>query len=258
MTSLAKIPPVGLVGGAGALLRGLGFVVGTPRVWPLAMVPVTVAFVLFGGLATAGIWGALRLAHGLLPDPSTTLATVGAWTVSALLSAVALTVALLVSLALAQPLSGAALERLARAQEAALGLPPWPEQPALASMARALRVTLTGLALGLPPLGLLTLVGLLAPPAALVTTPLAFVVSALMLAWDFLDYPLSVRGLSTRERLRFIGAHFWPVLGFGLAAGAILLVPGVGLLLLPVGAAGAARLVARTSGSSTTLTPRLP
>ena len=62
------------------------------------------------------------------------------------------------------------------------------------SMWRSLQVTFTALLVGLPILAVLALVTFLAPPAAVVTIPLKFIGSALMIAWDFLDYPLSARG----------------------------------------------------------------
>ena len=96
---------------------------------------------------------------------------------------------------------------------------------------------------GLPILGLLALITALAPPAAAVTVPLKFYVTALLVAWDFLDYPLGQRGLGVRQRLSWIGAHVVAVSVFGMASAAVLLIPGVGLLMLPFGVAGATRLV---------------
>jgi uncharacterized protein involved in cysteine biosynthesis len=154
--------------------------------------------------------------------------------------------AILAAVSLAQPLSGPALETLARRQEGALGARAWPEEPYLRGLWRGLRVNLTGLAVSGPLLGLLLLVDLLFPPAAVVTAPLKFLVSSALVGWDLLDYPLSVRGWRVRDRWRWIRAHHRPFLGFGMACAALLLIPGLGLLLLPVGAAGAARLVHRT------------
>jgi len=156
---------------------------------------------------------------------------------------VALLLSVVVAMSLAQPISGFALERIARAQDKRLGGREWPAEATLPSMLRSLQVTFTALAMGLPVLAALTVVSILVPPAAIVTVPLKFVVTALMIAWDFLDYPLSVRGVTVSGRLRFVGTHFWTVLGFGVAAGFVLLVPGIGLLLLPIGVAGATRLV---------------
>jgi CysZ protein len=234
---------LGLFGGMGALFEALGFVVTTPAVWLLAVVPVAVAVVLTTGLAALGLWGASALAHHVAGQAESALATAGFWALRILLGAVALLVSFVAALALAQPLSGFALERIARAQEKKLGGPDWPDTPFFASMLRSAGVTFTALLLGLPVLALLALVTVFVPPAVFVTVPLKFLVTALMVAWDFLDYPLSVRGMSVGGRMRFIGAHFASVLGFGLASAFLLLVPGVGLLVLPIGVAGATRLV---------------
>jgi uncharacterized protein involved in cysteine biosynthesis len=48
--------------------------------------------------------------------------------------------------------------------------------------------------------------------------------------------------------MQFIRENFSAVVGFGMAATLVLLVPGVGLLVLPFGVAGAARLVVARSG----------
>ncbi len=234
---------LGLFGGMGALFEGVGFLVTTPAVWGYALIPMVVALILVGGCAGLGIWGATALTNHVVGVPSGTLAMIGAWTLRVLLGAVAFLVSVVVAMSLAQPLSGFALEKIARAQEKRLGGRDWPEESLGASMLRSLRVTFTALALGLPVLAALALITLLVPPAAVVTVPLKFVATALMIAWDFLDYPLSVRGMSVGGRLRFLGTHFWTILGFGVASGLILLVPGIGLFLLPIGVAGATRLV---------------
>jgi CysZ protein len=231
---------VGLFGGMGALFESIGWLVTTPSVWGWAIIPVAIAVLLMTSLSVLGVWGSDLLVNHLLSGGSA-WAEVGACLLKALAFALAIVVALLVALALAQPLSGFALEAIARAQERKLGGTEWPKQKS--AFLRSLGVNLTSLALGLPILAILTLVDLIFPPAATVCVPLKFVVSALMIAWDFLDYPLSVRGLSIGARLTWIRTHFLATLGFGLAAGFVLLVPGVGLLLLPVGVAGAARLV---------------
>ena len=104
-------------------------------------------------------------------------------------------------------------------------------------------MSLTALAVGLPLVLLLSLVTVVFPPAGVITVPLKFVVAGVTAAYDFLDYPFSVRGEGVRARMVFMKAEFWAVLGFGLTLAAILLIPFVGLFLLPFGVAGAARLV---------------
>ena len=68
------------------------------------------------------------------------------------------------------------------------------------------------------------------------------IVAALLLAWDLLDYPLELRGMGVTARFRWCARHFGAVLGFGLAAMLFFAVPGLGLLALPCGVAGATRL----------------
>ena len=64
------------------------------------------------------------------------------------------------------------------------------------------------------------------------------VVTALLLAWGLVDYPLALEGMGIRDRLRWSRRNFGAMLGFGLAATVAFAVPGLGLLLLPCGVAG--------------------
>jgi CysZ protein len=193
------------------------------------MIPVLVAGLLFGGGGALAIWSGTKLSEYLL-------LRIVFW-------AIGLVVAFFLAISLAQPLSGFALDAIARKQELALGGRTWPSQPALTGALRSLRVTLTALAIGLPILAALALVTFLFPPAAVVTVPLKFIVTGVLAAYDLLDYPLSLRGRTVSDRLVFIRANFAAVLGFGVATAALLLIPGVGLFLLPFGVAGATRMV---------------
>jgi CysZ protein len=235
---------LGFFAGVRALFGGLGFVVTTPSAWGWAMIPVVVATLLLGGAGALAIWGGSQLAEHLLGETASgAWSSFGAWALRILFWAVGLVVAFFVAMSLAQPLSGFALERLSRKQEAALGGRTWPDQPFVGGALRSLRVTLTALAVGLPLIAVLATVTFLFPPAGVVTVPLKFVVTGVLAAYDLLDYPLSLRGLSVRDRLVFIRRNFPAVLGFGVATAALLLVPGAGLFLLPFGAAGATRMV---------------
>jgi uncharacterized protein involved in cysteine biosynthesis len=255
MHALAKLR---LWDGVRAFFGGVGFVVGSPAVWGWALVPAGIALLLGGALASLGVWGASALAKALVGGEGG-WATAGQWLVGILLGVLAVVLAFLVALSLAQPLSGFALEAIVRRQERGLGVEHvWPEQPFWTSLLRSLRVTFTALAIGLPLLAVLTLVELIFAPAAVVTWPLKFVVSGLMLAWDFLDYPLGLRGLGARDRLRFFARNFGPVTVFGCLATVVLLVPGLGLLVLPMGAAGAARLVVGAEVAQGPWTPLAP
>jgi CysZ protein len=242
VVSAPKRAVLGFFAGVRALFGGIGFIVSRPSVWGWAMIPVVVATALFGGSATLAIWGGNRLSEMIISGDSTA-SSIGMWALRVLFWIIGLIVGFVIAFSLAQPISGFALEALARRQEQALGGRTWPDQPFLKGVGRSLRVSLTALAIGLPILGILALITFFFPPAGVVTVPLKFIVTGLLAAYDFLDYPLSVRGMDVRDRLAFMKEEIWAVLGFGLSIAAILLIPGVGLLLLPIGVAGATRMV---------------
>jgi CysZ protein len=231
---------VGFFGGAGAFFEGVGFVVGTPRVWPRAIVPMAMAAVLVVALGVGGVEGGMALAHRWLGDGF------GAGLVGVLLAIAAVLLAVIIGVSLAQPLSGWALDGIVRAQDRDLGVAQAPEQPLVHAALRSLVAALVALAVGVPIVGGLTVIGWLFPPALVVTLPLKLVVASLLLAWNLLDYPLGLRGVGVGARFGWCASRFGAVLGFGLAAGLLFAVPGLGLLALPCGVAGAARLVAST------------
>jgi CysZ protein len=239
---------LGFFAGIRAFFGGVGFVFGTPGVWGWAAVPVLTFALLLGTTGGVALWGAGALTDRIVSDPSGPWHAAGAVLVQIMLSIVGLVVAFVVAMSLAQPLSGFALEAIARKQELALGGRTWPEQGFVVGALRSLRVSLTALAFGLPVLAVLALVTLLVPPLAVVTVPLKLAVVGLLAAYDMLDYPLSIRGEGVRARLAFVRAQFPAVLGFGLSVAVVLLIPGVGLLVLPWAVAGATRLVVAETG----------
>ncbi|MBK9313998.1 MAG: EI24 domain-containing protein [Acidobacteria bacterium] len=81
--------------------------------------------------------------------------------------------------------------------------------------------------------------GFLFPPAAL---PAGFVLATFLAGLDFLDVPLSARGILLRKKLRVLWNNKSLAIGFGLAAHLMLIIPGVNLVLLPAGVIGATLL----------------
>jgi CysZ protein len=201
------------------------------------------ALLLMVVLVVSGIWGTLRGLEAYFGEVSGFWATAGTWLLTGILILLSLLLAPVLALLLAQPLSGFALEGIVRAQERALGDWPSPKPGPLESLLRTASVTVFALALGLPVLAVLFVVGLFFPPALVVTIPLKFVVSGWMLAWDFFDYPLGLRRLGLGRRLAWVGRRFGAFTAFGLAWALLVFMPGVVLLLLPMGIAGATRLV---------------
>ena len=109
----------------------------------------------------------------------------------------------------------------------------------------SLKIALVTFAVGAPVLTALLLVDLFFPPAAVVTLPLRFLFSGWLLAWNFLDYPLTNRGFGIGIRLGWMRRNFEAFTAFGLAWTAFAIIPGMVLLLLPMGVAGATRLVVK-------------
>lgn len=233
----------GFGAGLQAFFGGVGFVVRTPAVWPLALVPMVIAVVLTGALATAGIAWVPGWVAGIIGPPGGTMGSVLGWLAQFAAAVLAVVLAFVIGFGLAQPLSGPVLERLVRRVEATLGAPAWPPTSTLEDIARSLQTVVVGYAFALPLLATLFVIGLVFPPAAVVTVPLKVLVTAMMLAWDACDYPLSIRGVSVGTRVAFMKRNAAAMVGFGAALVVVGLVPCLLLLVLPGGVAGATRLI---------------
>ena len=229
----------GFGAGVAAIFSGIGFIATTPAAWPLAMVPIAVGVSLSAVFGTLAVKLIPPLFTAWLGGTSGILAT----TLGVVATAIALLLGILVGFALAQPLSGPALERLVRRAEARDGAPAWPPTSFSDDILRSLGSLLVSAAFGLPLLGILVVISVVFPPAVVVTFPLKLVVLALLVVWDFCDYPLSIRGLPIRTRVAFMTRNLGAMLGFGLGLALLSLLPCLLFLALPAGVAGAARLV---------------
>jgi CysZ protein len=231
------------MGGVRAFFRGVAFTIQTPPVWPLALVPIATATALTAGFGFACVkWIPPAIsnaigAHGALGTALSILVQVSA-------TGVALLLAILLAIALAQPLSGVALEAIVRRQEQVLGMPPRPEAGFWTSVTGSLSSLLLGVAISAPIFVVLVIVTWAFPPAAFVTVPLKLLVLAAVLAWDLCDYPLSMRGVPLSKRTSLMARDPGAVLGFGAALALVSLVPCGLFLILPAGVAGATHLLA--------------
>jgi CysZ protein len=234
----------GFFAGLTCFFRGLGWTFATPQVWPLAMVPMGLGVGLSALIGWLTVPFMPSLMRTLLPTEST-LGGIGVGVLTALAIALVIVLGVIVGFALAQALSGPALEGIVRRQERALGAQAREESSFLVEVGNSLKSLLVGYMFGLPPLILLFLLSFVVPYAAIVLFPLKLLVAAMTLAWDICDYPLSVRGLRMRVRVGIMFRHFGAIAGFGLALALASLVPCVLFVLLPGGVAGAARLMLR-------------
>jgi CysZ protein len=231
------------LGAIDAFCGGISFILTTPRMWPLAIVPAAILTVLLIGLTAVGVWGGAELSASLFGPDRGTWGAIGHWILTVVFALIALLIALVLALTLAEPLSAFALERISVAQQRALtGFAP-ESPPFMAAMWLSLCCVSFALVLGGFALAALFLVSFFFPPAAVVTIPLKVLVCSWMVAWNLLDYPLGLRGMGLSARLQWVGKHFGAFTLFGFLWAMVAVVPGIILLLLPMGVAGATRMV---------------
>jgi CysZ protein len=242
--SVVSIERPGFRAGIAALFDGYRYLFRTPDIWLPALVPIVVSGILVAIFGVACVNGALWLVSKYLghkdPNMLWTIVLVFFKFVAVLLG---LTVALFLAFGLAKPLSGPILERIARRVSTDLGAAPdWPTPTLVQDVLRSLQSTVLALVFTLPLLVPLVAIGIIFPPAAVITTPLQFMVTALGAAWDFCDYPLSIRGTRVADRIEFVRRNKGAIAGFGLGLGLLLLLPCSLIIVLPAGVIGAAHL----------------
>ena len=96
---------------------------------------------------------------------------------------------------------------------------------------------------------LLGLVPLIGPACAAAAVPLF---NSLVAGYEFLDYPMVVRGQRRKERRRFARRHRWYTVGVGASVLCLLLIPFVGAMMLCTTAAGTSVLYRRLERCSGT------
>jgi len=248
----------GFFDGARSLVSGFGFLARTPATWPMALVPTLLLGALLGLAGYASFAWVLPTLNARLPQGSSDLGS-GFWSIASYVLALGVFVlGALAAMTLTVPLSGPALERIVLARERSLGAPARPPLGFLAEIWCGLRAQIFVLGLSLPLLFTLWLVELFVAPAVVVTLPLKLLLTSLVMAWNLLDYPLTLRGMRMRERFELVKRHLGACLGFGVAFGALFWIPcGCQVVLLPVGAAAGTELVWKLLAADPSFLPEL-
>ncbi len=244
-----------LAQGARAVVDGLAFVAKTKGALKTALMPAAIAVGVGASLAALGLWGVVVASHAFVGSGGE-FAMLGRAVFDVAFGSLVVFVAALVALAVAQPLSRTALDRLTQRLSLSLGArePALPSSHFFASVGTAL----AAVGVTLPAIGVIEALTALAPEAAFVTEPLAFVVSALGLAWDLFDHPMSRQGMNAAARFRWMKQNALLVIGFALAAETLMLVPVIDLFLLPVGILGATKLLAMRGAGDPPSRDQLP
>ncbi len=68
-----------------------------------------------------------------------------------------------------------------------------------------------------------------------------------ILGLDYLDFPMSLRGIRREQKRAFAKHHRWHTLGLGAAVFLLILIPAIGAIFLTTAAAGAVLLHRRLS-----------
>jgi len=233
-------PATRFVHGATALIRGVNFLLRTPSVWPLALVPVTTCLFLCVLFIYSSVHYIPIVLHTLWPTMDAWIGHWGAGTVLFVSSLIASVLGLFVATFLTPMLCAPALDRLVLRRERALGVPPRHASGFWRELYCAVMSQVIAVCVFSPVLLCLTLLTWLVPPLAVVTLPLKFIMLATTLAWSLLDYPLSLRGASPSQRFQLMWGQASRVLGFGTSLAIVFTVPLFPFLLLPVAVVAAA------------------
>ena len=238
-----SVPRASFGTGLFGVFRAFGQLGRMTKAWPYALVP-TLVFVV---LASVGVWASFGwlepIVRSLLPAATSWYCRLGTSVLSYLAALLAALGAALLSLALTPTLSAPALERIVALVEEDLGVAPRPHIGWLAEVGCGFRALAAGAMFAVPTGALLWIVDILFPGAALVTTPLKIMVTVMLVAWNLVDYPLTLRGMRVRERLALVRVEWRSFLGFGIGFAAAFWIPCCGILLLPVGVVAATRMV---------------
>lgn len=244
----------GLVSVAGAIR----FLAKEPESWPAAIVPTLVFLAISAlGAVLGSIWLTPHAIQWLgLQEAGTWYAAVGRGALGVLSFLLSGAVGVVSAFFMTPTLSAPALERLVALQEGALDVAPRKPMSWLAEFWCGLKSQVLALAVSIPILLVLTVLQFALPWAVVVLAPLQWLVICLAVAWNLLDTPLTLRGIPASARIGLLLDHRPAILGFGAAFAVLFLVPCLGIVLLPVGAVAATRLVfAMTGGQPERLLP---
>lgn len=253
----------GAAGGAAIHLEGFRLLWRQRGLWPLAVVPVLfgVLAVALAGVLVVGYWAELwALASGWTPlwqadawydwlwiGPARALFALLDAALFVALAAAAILAAWLVANVLAAPF----LDVLSRRVEAIVSgavtdLAEEGLSATLRDAGRSMLEELRKLAFFVSVQASIAAFGILVPGGALIAAPAMTVFTILFLPLDYAGYTLDRRRLRFAERRRWVLTHRAPMLGYGAAAFATFVVPGLNFLALPVLVVSGTLLALRT------------
>jgi CysZ protein len=220
--------------GAAYLFRALAFVRSHARLWGWVVAPATLTAAVAGTLG----WEAWHWAHALVDRYTVGHGAFVAAVVDVLLFILAVGVFyvgfLVVSVVACAPFAGILSERTEKLATGRVVAPTGAR--ALGAMLRSTVHVMWSLFIYLAIAAPLFLAHFFVPPLAPFTIVANLLLTAVFLAYDAWDLPLSRRDLAFRAKWATLKRHQAESLGLGLAAAALLAVPGFNLIVPPLAA----------------------
>jgi CysZ protein len=226
----ARNPFYHIIWGVRFFFLGMRTLARNPELLSLALIPMLLTLALLLGLTVAGAWVVGRLVGDAMGVEIRVAAQV-------LMVLLALLIAYFLYLPVARVLLAPFAEALSRRTRVInMGQTPRRNNQSWArAMLEGLKLVAFQTAVALAALAL----SLAFPP---VGAPIGVAVAIFLAGLDFLDIPLSTRGLRLRKKLGVIWDAKFLALGFGAAAYLLLLIPVINMLALPIGVIGATLL----------------
>jgi CysZ protein len=231
--------------------RGLAFLNAHPRLWRWVIAPAAVTSLLLLGLVIAVSRLTARWVAALTGYMPTWLEGVAGWVLTILVLLALVAGAWILLATIAGVIAGPFCEMLSEAVEEQLT----GRKAAATSLGAILREATVGLGHTVRRLlaavlgaGLLIAISLLPIAGAIAAVAMGAWFAARAAAYDSYDAVLARRGLAYRDKLAFLQKHRSRAVGLGAAVAVMLLIPGVNLIALGLGAVGATLAVHELDG----------
>ncbi|MBA3538470.1 MAG: EI24 domain-containing protein [Deltaproteobacteria bacterium] len=231
-----------LANGLGDVGRGLRFLNAHRGLWKWVIAPALVTLLLLIGIFIGAEHLATSIAARVTGSLPSWLAGIGSWLIWAIVGVGLVLGALLMFVTLAGIVAGPFNEMLSEAVEEKLTGrpgPPFALRTFVVSAARGLVHGLRRIVISLLSIALLFGLGFIPVIGAIVALVLGGYIASRGAAYDCYDAVLSRRPLSYADKLAYLAKHRGRTLGLGMGVAGMLFVPGLNLLALGIGAAGA-------------------
>lgn len=230
-----------------ALFKGLSICMRDTTIRKLAVTPWLIGACCYVASLTAAYYSHQPLLQKIVSDPTTWWDHVlyaGAWslvTIGLLIGTLIISIAL--TLIIAGPFHSLIAEKVILSQSTLID-PKSLENSIVSETTRTI-LTETAKLLWMTPIFVFLLIIGFIP----LLTPIALILGAWLLAFQFIDIPLDVMKQPARKRIVFCISHFLSCVAFGLTLTLFWAIPFLGIFLSPAATVGASLIVIRAQNS---------